>query len=63
MNLRVIDKSSQISDVSHSEDLVHKGNAGNDNGVSQHIGFSDQQRATLRSMLGELKALRAMVSE
>jgi DNA-binding transcriptional MerR regulator len=63
MNLREIDKSAQISDVTHGDDVMHKSHAGNDNGVSDQIGFSDQQRATLRSMLGELKALRAMVGE
>lgn len=61
MNLRDVDKSAQISDVSHADEIVHASNAGNDNGVSDHVGFSDQQRAVLKSMLGELKALRAMV--
>jgi hypothetical protein len=72
MNLRAIDKSSQISDTQSSgtqasemqgEDVALNANAGNDNGTAQSIGFSDQQRAVLKSMLGELKALRAMVGE
>jgi DNA-binding transcriptional MerR regulator len=72
MNLRAIDKSSQISDTQSSgtqasemqgEDVALNANAGNDNGTAHAIGFSDQQRAVLKSMLGELKALRAMVGE
>jgi DNA-binding transcriptional MerR regulator len=67
MNLRAIDKSSQISDTQsgemQGEDVALNANAGNDNGTAQSIGFSDQQRAVLKSMLGELKALRAMVGE
>ena len=67
MNLRAIDKSSQVSDTQsgemQGEDVALNANAGNDNGTAQSIGFSDQQRAVLKSMLGELKALRAMVSE
>lgn len=63
MNLKEVNKSAQISDVAHTEEIVHTNNAGNDNGVSQQVGFSEQQRAVLKSMLGELKALRAMVGE
>ena len=63
MNLRAIDKSSQISGEMHGEDVTLNANAGNDNGAAQSIGFNEQQRAVLKSMLGELKALRAMVGE
>ena len=62
MNLRPIDKTAQIADTP-ADQLMHKGHAGNDKGVSQNVGFSEQQRATLKSMLGELKALRAMVQQ
>lgn len=63
MNLREVNKSAQITDITPAKDVVHAEQAGNDNAVSQQVGFSDQQRAVLKSMLGELKALRTMVKE